>query len=151
MTGKDFAREAIAATLTAAMLVGLPVAVVAYHRHVIATEAHGRRVIDLYASAKDGYWLREPIDACNYFRAHAKPGPIQVRRGEPLLLRITSRDVHHGFSIRQLRIKSHDVTPGRWTEVEVPTDEPGLYTIACFTVCGERHVYMEGELEVVDK
>jgi heme/copper-type cytochrome/quinol oxidase subunit 2 len=151
MTRIDIGREAAAAVLIVTTLVAVPVGGLAYHRHVIAAKAQGRQVIDLCASAREGLWLDRPVEGWNYFRTHAKPQPIRVRRGDRVMLRITSGDVHHGFSIRQLGINTRDVTPGRWTEVEVPTDTPGSYTMLCYTVCGEHHVYMEGELDVVDR
>jgi heme/copper-type cytochrome/quinol oxidase subunit 2 len=151
MKKKDLLGEAAATALTVVMLAAVPVGLLAYHRHVVATEAHGRRVVNLYASAKAGFWLEDPVEGWNYFLAHPKPRPIRVRAGEPVLLRITSVDVHHGFSIPQLHIMTRDVTPGRWTEVEVQADDPGTYTMLCYTVCGNRHVYMEGELDVAQK
>lgn len=148
MTWKARGMEALAVVLVLATIFGVPVAVRAYDRHVVQQRAQGTRVIELCANGRLGAWLQHPVGGWNYFRTEPKPGPIRMKIGEPVLFRVTSVDVHHSFSIPELRIVPHDVTPGRWTEILVQPDEPGTYSVLCYTVCGEKHIYMDAELDV---
>ena len=150
MTWKERSIETVAASLVLGTVFGVPVAVRAYDRHVVQQEAHGARVIELYANGRLGAWLQHPVEGWNYFRTEPKPGPILMKVGQPVLFRLTSMDVHHSFSIPQLRIKARDVAPGRWTEVSVQPDDSGHYTVLCYTVCGLGHVYMDAQLDVTD-
>lgn len=148
MTWKARGMEALAVVLVLGTIFGLPVAVRAYDRHVVQQKAQGARVIELYANGTLGAWLQHPVEGWNYFRTELKPGPIRMKVGEPVLFRVTSIDVHHSFSIPQLRIMAHDVSPGRWTEIRVQPDDPGNYSVLCYTVCGLGHVYMDAQLDV---
>ncbi len=148
MTRKERGIEAVAAALVFATIIGLPVAVRAYDRHVVEQKAQGARVIELYANGMLGAWLQHPVVGWNYFRTELKPGPTRMKVGEPVLFRLTSIDVHHSFAIPQLRIMAHDVAPGRWTEIRVQADEPGNYSVLCYTVCGLGHLYMDAQLDV---
>lgn len=149
MIGRNRAREWAATLLTLSLLVGVPVAVRGYQHHRVAREAAGAQVIELYASAQAGIWTEEPLMAWNSFFRHPQKRPIRVKAGVPVLLRLTSVDVHHSFSIPQLRVPPHDVTPGRWTEIRLEPQEAGSYTVLCYTVCGAQHSAMNAELEVL--
>lgn len=140
--------EVLAALLTLAMLAGIPIAVRGYEHRRVAREAGGAQVVELYASSKAGVWTQEPLVAWNTFFRHPRKQAIRVKAGVPILLRLTSVDVHHSFSIPQLRLHPQDVTPGRWTEVRLDAQEAGSYTILCYTVCGGQHSSMNAELEV---
>ena len=150
MTWKERSIETVATAMVLATVFGVPFAVRAYDRHVVQQEAQGARVIELYANGRLGAWLQHPVEGWNYFRTEPKPGPIRIKVGQPVLFRLTSMDVHHSFSIPQLRIKARDVAPGRWTDVSVQPDESGNYTVLCYTVCGTGHVYMDAQLDVTD-
>lgn len=140
--------EGAAVLLTLAALIGLPVAVFSYQRHRVTRESAGAQVIELYASARAGVWTQEPLQAWDSFFRHPQKRPIRIRAGVPVLLRLTSVDVHHSFSIPQLRVLPQDVTPGRWTEIRLEPQDPGSYTILCYTVCGAKHTFMDAELLV---
>lgn len=140
--------EVTAVVLTLGLLVGVAVAVPAYQRHNVAREAAGAQVIELYASAERGIWAQEPLLGWNSFFRHVEKRPIRVKAHLPVLFRLTSIDVHHSFSIPELRVLPNDVTPGRWAEVRLEPQEPGTYTILCYTVCGKEHISMDAELQV---
>lgn len=149
MNARERLMERGAVLLTLATLVGLPVAVFSYQRHRVAREAAGAQVIELYASARAGVWTQEPLLAWNASLRHPQKRKIRIKAGVPVLLRLTSVDGHHSFSIPQLRILPQDVTPGRWTEIRLEPQDPGSYTILCYTVCGDKHAFMDAELEVL--
>jgi heme/copper-type cytochrome/quinol oxidase subunit 2 len=148
MSKREKIMEATAVILTVGLLAGVAVAVPAYQRHNVAREAAGAQVVQLYASAERGIWTEEPLLGWNSFFRHVQKRPIRIEAHRPVLLRLTSIDVHHSFSIPELRVLPRDVTPGRWTEVRLDPQEPGTYTIICYTVCGPRHTSMDAELQV---
>jgi len=141
--------EGAAVLLTLATLLGLPVAVWGYQHHRVAREAAGAQVVELYASAQTGVWTEEPLLAWDSFFRRPQKRAVRIKAGVPVLLRLTSVDVHHSFSIPQLRVPPQDVTPGRWTEIRLEPQEPGSYTILCYTVCGAKHAFMDAELQVL--
>jgi heme/copper-type cytochrome/quinol oxidase subunit 2 len=140
--------EAAAVMLTLAMLAGLAAAVPAYQRHRVQEEAAGAQVVEIYASAERGVWTEDRLLAWNSFFRHPQKRAIRIRAGQAALLRVTSIDVHHSFSIPELRLFPHDVMPGHWTEIRLDPQERGSYVITCYTVCGKNHTSMDGELQV---
>lgn len=148
MNKRDKITEAAAVVLTLALLLGVALAVPAYQRHRVAREAAGAQVVELYAGAERGIWTEEPLLAWNSFFRHPQKRPIRIKAGKPVLLRLTSVDVHHSFSIPELRLLPHDVSPGHWTEIRLEPQERGNYTILCYTVCGTKHTSMDAELQI---
>ena len=148
MNKREKITEAAALVLTLALLAGVAVAVPSYQRHRVAREAAGAQVVELYASAERGIWTEQPLLAWNSFFRHAQKRPIRIKAGQSVLLRLTSVDVHHSFSIPELRVLPHDVTPCHWTEIRLEPQERGSYTILCYTVCGAKHTAMDAELQV---
>ena len=76
------------------------------------------------------------------------PADLTARVGEPLLLRLTSLDVMHGFAIGHMDSPHVDVYPGQITEIDLTFDEPGIYTYYCTRWCGPNHWRMRGTIEV---
>ncbi len=58
--------------------------------------------------------------------------------GQPMLLRLNSRDVNHAFWVPTMRIKQ-DVLPGRETEVRFTPTRAGRYRVVCAELCGGGH------------
>ena len=54
MNTRERMTEVAAVLLTLATLIGLPLAVFGYQRHMVGREAAGARVIELYASSQAG-------------------------------------------------------------------------------------------------
>jgi heme/copper-type cytochrome/quinol oxidase subunit 2 len=148
MNARERITESAAVVLTLALLAGVAIAVPAYEHQRVAREAAGAQVVKLYASAERGIWTEEPLLAWNSFFRHARKRPIRVKAGQSVLLRLTSVDVHHSFSIPELRVLPHDVSPGHWTEIRLEPQERGSYTILCYTVCGTKHTSMDAELQI---
>lgn len=148
MSKRERIVEVTAVVLTVGLLAGVAVAVPAYQRHNVAREAAGAQVVELYASAERGIWTEEPLLGWNSFFRHVQKRPIRIKAHRTVLFRLTSIDVHHSFSIPELRVPPSDVTPGRWAEIRLEPQEPGTYTIICYTVCGVKHTSMDAELQV---
>ena len=94
-------------------------------------------------------WLRTPL-------VHARmaesggwgPDVLHARAGVPLLVRLTSDDVVHGFAVGQSDAPPVDVLPGKVSQTWVEFDQPGTYTFYCTRWCGPNHWRMRGVIEV---
>ena len=76
------------------------------------------------------------------------PDVLRARVGEPLLVRLTSDDVVHGFAIGQSDAPAVDVLPGEVSQTWLEFDQPGTYTFYCTRWCGVNHWRMRGTIEV---
>ncbi len=66
------------------------------------------------------------------------PGQITLKKGEPVVLRITSKDVTHGLYLKPLGIDA-DIQPGKTTEIPVTPQAAGRFTAICDHFCGSGH------------
>lgn len=72
---------------------------------------------------------------------------INATMGETIVLRLTSTDVTHGFSILEYGVNV-EVPPGQVVEVTIRIDKPGDFTIFCTVFCGSGHPQHKGTLHV---
>ncbi|MGE5280416.1 MAG: cupredoxin domain-containing protein [Deltaproteobacteria bacterium] len=118
------------------------------HRHEMAPEspaAEGSQGIPLSGAVEDGVRVVE-VEA---YRYGYSPDPIVVKKGEKVRLRLTTRDVEHGFGIKDLGIDVK-VEPGRATQVDFMPKEAGEYPILCTVYCGPGHAHMHAVLRVLE-
>jgi cytochrome c oxidase subunit 2 len=73
-----------------------------------------------------------------------------VPAGEPVRLRLTSKDVIHSFFVPAFRVKQ-DAVPGLTTQAWFNAGVPGTYDILCAEYCGLLHSHMLTQLVVVPK
>lgn len=73
---------------------------------------------------------------------------LHVPVDEPVLLRLTSQDVIHSFSLPALRLK-RDALPGTYTRVRFRAERTGEYRLFCAEFCGLDHSRMRGKLVVM--
>lgn len=66
---------------------------------------------------------------------------------EPVMVRLTSKDVIHSFGLPALRVKQ-DAIPGFVFPVRFEPTRVGQYEIACAQLCGLGHYRMRGALVV---
>jgi cytochrome c oxidase subunit II len=66
---------------------------------------------------------------------------LVIPAGEPVTLRITSRDVIHSFWIPKLNGK-RDAVPGREHPLLLESDGPGVFRGQCTEFCGLSHAWM---------
>jgi cytochrome c oxidase subunit II len=69
------------------------------------------------------------------------PNQITLKKGEPAVLVLTSRDVTHGLAIKELGIRT-DVAKGQTTEVAVTPMQAGTFQGKCSHFCGKGHIGM---------
>ncbi|MDB5108657.1 MAG: quinol oxidase [Candidatus Binatus sp.] len=77
------------------------------------------------------------------------PDEVTLKKGEPVILRLTSEDRKHGFLIKPLKIDT-DIVPETPTDVAVTPDATGDYTVICDHYCGTGHGGMKMKLKVVE-
>ena len=69
---------------------------------------------------------------------------------QPVIVRVTSKDVIHSFSIPVMRVKQ-DVIPGQVIPVWFEAKKTGSFEIACAQLCGLGHYRMRGFFTVDTK
>jgi len=75
------------------------------------------------------------------------PAEVHLKRGEHVILELTSLDRKHGFKIPELGIRS-DIPAGGTARVEVTPEKAGKFPFACDVFCGDGHEDMAGTLIV---
>ena len=77
------------------------------------------------------------------------PDTITVKKGEPVVLVISSQDRKHGFNLRGFGIRA-DVNPGETARIRFTPDKTGKFTFSCDVFCGEGHEDMTGTIVVTE-
>jgi cytochrome c oxidase subunit II len=75
------------------------------------------------------------------------PSEIHLKKGEHVVLELTSGDRKHGFKVPELGIRV-DVQPGSTTRVDLTPQKVGKFAFACDIFCGDGHEDMTGTLFV---
>jgi cytochrome c oxidase subunit 2 len=77
------------------------------------------------------------------------PGEITLKKGQPVVLVLKSKDVAHGLRFRELNV---DVKVGAndTAEVQFTPEKTGNFTGHCSVFCGSGHGSMMLTLHVVD-
>jgi cytochrome c oxidase subunit 2 len=68
--------------------------------------------------------------------------------GQPIEVRLGSKDVLHSFFVPALRIKQ-DTVPGLRIPLRFTVLQEGTYEVPCAELCGLGHYRMKGTLRVV--
>lgn len=85
--------------------------------------------------------------------ADDKEAPINVIHvpvNQPVIIRLTARDVLHSFYVPVLRLKQ-DAVPGTIIPIWFEATKTGEYEIACAELCGLGHYRMRGFLTVEEE
>ena len=76
------------------------------------------------------------------------PNEITIKKGEPVILRMTSTDRVHGFMSKPFKIDT-DIPPDKTTDVAITPETAGNFTIICDHYCGTGHSNMKMKVTVV--
>jgi cytochrome c oxidase subunit 2 len=76
------------------------------------------------------------------------PGNFTLKKGEPVILELTSADVLMGFNLPDFNLRA-DIIPGKVTRVRFVPDKTGTFIFLCDIFCGTGHEKMNGKLTVV--
>ena len=74
-------------------------------------------------------------------------GELHVPVGQPVSMRLESKDVIHAFWVPEFRIKQ-DVIPGQPTILNFTPTKAGRYPIICAELCGPYHGGMRSTVVV---
>ena len=77
------------------------------------------------------------------------PDNVTLKKGEPVVLRLTSADVTHGFFSRDIKVDEL-IEPGKPLEVTVNPQKAGTFTVICHHFCGAGHGNMKMTVTVVE-
>lgn len=66
---------------------------------------------------------------------------LHIPAGRPVVLELSSADVIHSFWVPRLSGKL-DMIPGRWNELKIQADRPGVFGGQCAEYCGGPHALM---------
>jgi cytochrome c oxidase subunit II len=77
------------------------------------------------------------------------PDTITLKKGEPVVLVISSQDRKHGFNLRAFGIRA-DVNPGGTAQIRFAPNKTGTFTFSCDVFCGEGHEDMTGTIVVTE-
>ena len=77
------------------------------------------------------------------------PSQITLKRGEPVILRLSSSDRVHGFMSKPLKIDT-DIPADKTADVPVTPDTAGDFTVICDHYCGTGHGNMKMKVTVVE-
>lgn len=75
------------------------------------------------------------------------PNVIRVNLGDEVVIKLTSKDVSHGFYLDGYAIEEK-VDPGQAKEIRFTADRAGTYRFRCAVTCGSLHPFMIGQLVV---
>ncbi|MGC4122234.1 MAG: c-type cytochrome [Myxococcales bacterium] len=74
---------------------------------------------------------------------------LRVPVGQPVMLTMTSKDVIHGFSVPEFRVKK-DIVPGSSSTVWFEPTQEGTLSFACTGTCGVKHAAQNGKVVVMN-
>ena len=75
------------------------------------------------------------------------PNVIKLKKGVPVVLEVTTRDVVIGFSAPDFGVRA-DIIPEKVARLRIVPDKTGTFTFVCDIFCGTGHEEMEGTIVV---
>lgn len=75
------------------------------------------------------------------------PGEIHLKRGEPVVLELTTLDVVMGFNAPDFGVRC-DIVPGAVSRVRFTPERAGEFAFHCDIFCGSGHEGMAGTIVV---
>jgi cytochrome c oxidase subunit 2 len=80
-------------------------------------------------------------------RFEYSPSKVELKKGETVVLELTSLDRVHGFNAPDFGLRA-DVKPGETARVRFVPDKVGTFAFHCDVFCGDGHEEMNGEIVV---
>ena len=82
-------------------------------------------------------------------RFEYSPAHLTLKKGQPVVLELTSADVLMGLNIPDFNVRG-DMEPGKVSRVRFVPDRTGTFAFLCDIFCGSGHERMQGTITVVD-
>ena len=77
------------------------------------------------------------------------PNEIKLKKGEPVIIELTSEDIVMGFKVPDLNARA-DIIPGKTVRVRLVPVKAGRLDFLCDIFCGSGHEEMNGAFVVED-
>jgi cytochrome c oxidase subunit 2 len=128
----------VAVALTVALLIGLLFASVWVGRSVASLRASS--AVSIAVIGHQWWWEVEYEDAVPDRRV-LTANEIHLPTNQPVVLKVTSRDVIHSFWVPNL-LGKRDLIPGYTTAIWMQADRAGIFRGQCAEFCGLQHAHM---------
>jgi cytochrome c oxidase subunit 2 len=89
----------------------------------------------------------EPVVKIAAKRFTFSPSVIHLKKGETVILELTSLDRTHGFEAPDLGLTA-TIKPGAPTRIKVTPTKAGSFSFHCNVFCGDGHEDMNGTIVV---
>jgi cytochrome c oxidase subunit 2 len=128
----------VAVSLTVVILLALLVATVSTGRAVGALQASN--AVSIAITGHQWWWEIQYEDAVASRRV-VTANELHIPTNQPVVLKVTSRDVIHSFWVPSLQGK-RDLIPGYTTALWLHASRPGVFRGQCAEFCGIQHAHM---------
>jgi heme/copper-type cytochrome/quinol oxidase subunit 2 len=136
------------------VIIALPFGISAYDKYLWSLKiSQDAKVFSLTGHTQKG-WVSGSINAAEVLTSSLSPKKstppvIKVNKGDRVVLKLTSSDVVHGFSLKDFGIFINDgIHPGKPQTISFIADKEGRFTFACNAICGSHHENMSGTIIV---
>ena len=137
-----------------ALAIGIPVFISAYESRVWDRKIESDAKVFMLTGHIDRGWVDGEVRA---FEVASRFGDdkvvehpvIKVKKGDKVVIKLTSSDVIHGFSLKDFGVYVEEgIVPGKVTLVTFVADKEGKFQFTCNAICGTNHEKMIGTLIV---
>ena len=104
--------------------------------------------IATYVAAQSAH-ANEKVIKITAKRFDYTPGKLTLKKGEPVVLELSTSDVLMGFNLPDFNVRA-DIVPDKVVQVRFVPDKTGTFTFVCDIFCGTKHEEMNGTITVVD-
>jgi cytochrome c oxidase subunit 2 len=130
----------IGAGLTIAILLGLLMSSVAVGHEIGTFGSSSPKTIEIAVTGHQWWWEVQYSDP-EPDKIFKTANEIHIPVGQPVLLRLATRDVIHSLWIPNIHGK-RDLIPGRVNKLWIQADRPGVFRAQCAEYCGMQHAHM---------
>ncbi len=136
------------------VMVSIPISVKVYNDKFWDSKIPDNAKVFTLTGHIDKGWIIGEVKAMETVTFHGKNQILQhpvikVLKGDRVVLKLTSSDVIHGFSLKDFGIYVKEgIVPGKVILISFIADKTGTFSYTCNAICGENHEKMRGTLVV---
>ena len=109
----------------------------------------GLLAVGLVLTALTARGADEKVVSMTAMKFEFTPETVTLKKGEPVILELTSLDRAHGFVIPDLKLHA-DILPDQTARVRIVPEKAGRYGFHCDNFCGDGHEDMSGTIVVTE-